>query len=117
MKTDSSLAIALICMQEEPIESVIDPLRSISGPAPICLPRDGERKIFEGAISIRRDDWEEHQPVCDTVVTVYESSGTGSGGGSTKDDLQLRATVYYSKLAAYSEVSIIGFDDLRQVIG
>ncbi len=95
---------------------MIDPLRSVSGPAPICLPQDGERKIFEGAISIRRDDWEEHQPVCDTVITVYESSHPGSEGGPTNDDVQLRAAVYYSKLAAYSEVSIKGFDDLRQVI-
>lgn len=95
---------------------MVDPLHSVSGPAPICLPRDGERKIFQGAISIRRDDWEEHQPICDTVVTVYESSGLDSEAGPINDDVQLRAAVYYSKLAAYSEVSIKGFDDLRQVI-
>eukprot|EP00903_Cladosiphon_okamuranus_P017650 g16254.t1 len=32
-------------------------------------------------------------------------------------DINLRAAVYYPKLAAYAEVSIKGFQDLRQVVG
>lgn len=63
------------------------------------------------------DDWEGHQPGCDTVVTVFESSGPGAQDGPVIDDkINLRAAVYYSKLAAYAEVSIKGFQDLRQVM-
>ena len=103
-------------LQDEPIESKMDPLRSVySGTAKICLPRDGERQVFQGAISMRRGDWEEHQPVCDTVVTVFESSGPGAQDGPDIDDVNLRAVVYYTKSATYAEVSIKGFQDLRQV--
>ncbi|CAM9212025.1 unnamed protein product [Ectocarpus sp. 13 AM-2016] len=94
--------------QDEP---QMDPIRSVSGgAAPICLAQDGERNIFHGAISIRKNDWEEHQPACDTVVTVFLSS-------ALDNESRLRATVYYSKFGAYAEVSIKGFEDLRQVVG
>ena len=101
--------------QAEPIESTIDPVRSVfRGTVQVFLPRDGERKVFQGAISIRKGDWEEHQPVCDTVVTVFESNGPGAHNRPDAD-IYLRAAVFYSKLAAYAEVSIKGFQDLRQV--
>lgn len=88
----------------------MDPIRSVSGgTAPICLARGGERNIFHGAISIRKDDWEKHQPVCDTVVTVFAPT-------ALDDQSCLRTVVYYSKLGAYAEVSIKGFEDLRQVL-
>lgn len=104
-------------LQDESIESKVDPIRSISGTPPTCLPGDGERQIFQGAISIRRDDWEQHQPVCDTVVTVYESFARGTQNDlANNDEVRLRAVVYYSKLGAYAEVSITGFQDLRQVM-
>ena len=70
-------------------------------------------------MSIRKDDWESHQPVCDTVVTVYASSlssPSGVGVGvANDDDVCLRAAVYYAKMGAYAEVTIKGFLDLRQV--
>lgn len=50
------------------------------------------------------------------VVTVFQSSGPGEQDGSDIDDINLRAAVYFSKLAAYAEVSIKGFQDLRQVM-
>lgn len=104
-------------LQDEPIESKLDPIRSEhSGTAPMSLPRDGERKVFQGAISIRRGDWEVHQPVCDTVVTVFESFRPRAQDIPDNDDMALRAVVYYSKLAAYAEVWIKSFQDLRQVI-
>lgn len=83
----------------------------------MCLPAHGERKIFQGAISIRRDDWEQHQPVCDTVVTIYDSSAPSTHNDpAINDEMRLRAVVYYSKLGTYAEVSITGFQDLRQVM-
>lgn len=56
--------------------------------------------------------------MCDTVVTVFASSPSGAGdGGADKDDgVCLRAVVYYTKMAAYAEVTIKDFIDLRQVI-
>lgn len=69
---------------------------------------------------MRIGDWEEHQPMCDTVVTVYESPSGGTGNVEdlvdNNGDLTLRVVVFYAKMAAYSEVSIKGFMDLRQVI-
>lgn len=66
---------------------------------------------------MRKDDWESHQPVCDTVITVYESSSSKKGSGIAEDDkVCLRAAVYYTKMGAYAEVAIKGFEELRQVI-
>lgn len=93
----------------------MDPIRSTIGIARICLPRSGERQVFQGAISMRKEDWEMHQPVCNTVITVYEYSPLTTGSGFD-DEVYLRAAVYYVKLGAYAEVSIKGFEDLRQVI-
>lgn len=52
--------------------------------------------------------------MCDTVATVFESAGPGAQD-DPDIDIILRAAVYYSKLAAYAEVWIKGFQDLRQV--
>lgn len=106
-------------LQESFIDDNVDTIRSIGGTAPMCVPRSDERQVFKEAISMRIGDWEEHQPVCDTVVTVYESlsSGTGVVEDLIDDgDTCLRVVVFYAKMAAYSEVSIKGSIDLRQVM-
>eukprot|EP00904_Undaria_pinnatifida_P005397 jgi/Undpi1/1988/HiC_scaffold_12.g05375.m1 len=118
-KTPSQgFSLKLRC-KEEPIGRSTYVNDFIGGTAPVCLPRQGECKIFARAVSIRKDDWESHQPVCDTVVTVFASSPSGAGdGGADKDDgVCLRAVVYYTKMAAYAEVTIKDFIDLRQVVG
>ncbi|CAN0145147.1 unnamed protein product [Scytosiphon promiscuus] len=100
------------------LEHDVDLLRSISGIAPICLPRDGECVIFRRAVSVKKDDWERHQPVCDTIITVFHSSARGIGDEyPANDQLHLRAAIYYSKLGAHAEVNIDSYDDLRQVVG
>lgn len=66
---------------------------------------------------MRKDHWESHQPACDTVVTVYESSLSEPGVSPAEGDERcLRVAVYYAKVGAYAEVSIKGFVDLRQVL-
>lgn len=97
----------------------MDYIRSTTVATSISLPQFGERRVFIEAVPIRKDDWEAHQPVCDTIVTVYEcpppevSSTTIEGN---EEEIALRAVVYYPRMASYAEVPITGFIDLRQVI-
>ena len=68
---------------------------------------------------MRMGGWEEHQPLCDTLVTVYESltcySETTVGSPDAGGDF-LRAVVYNVKMGASSQVEIKSSEDLRQVI-
>lgn len=110
--------LCLLHPQQECNEDEIGAIRSTPGPTPSSLPRLGERQVFNEAVAIRKDDWEPHQPACDTIITVYEYCSSEAGNARTaanEEETTLRAVVYYPKMASYAEVSITSFVDLRQV--
>lgn len=65
---------------------------------------------------MRNGGWQVPQPVCHTIVTVFESSVSSETGRCIEpDEGWIRAIVYYVKMGAYAQVDIKSFVDLRQV--
>lgn len=95
----------------------VDPVSTTSETIKIHLPGAHECQVFEGAIIMRRDGWERHQPVCDTLVTVYQSLTPAAGTDVVNaEETCLRVVVYCVKIGTYAQASIYGFADLRQVM-
>ena len=67
---------------------------------------------------MRNGGWQVHQPVCHTIVTIFESSASSETSFRClkPDEGCIRAVVYYVKMGAYAQVDIKSFVDLRQVI-
>lgn len=112
------LCFFALCPPQELIADEIDSIRSTPGPASVSLRKPAEHPVFSAAIPMRQNDWEIHQPVCDTVVTVYDASFSGTETAEAndgEDEISLRAAIYCPKLASYTGITITGFEDLRQV--
>ncbi|CAM9513235.1 unnamed protein product, partial [Discosporangium mesarthrocarpum] len=89
-------------------------------PQSVVVARQSEKQVFKEAVKVRIGGWEQHQPTCDVVVTVFESptlGGTPTSSDPTAGTRYLRLVVYYPKIASCADTLINGEKDLREVTG
>ncbi|CAM9112072.1 unnamed protein product, partial [Choristocarpus tenellus] len=98
-----------------------DPIASKNIVESSPLDTEAETCTFKEAIKVRVGGWEQHQPACDVIVTVFESwlsqGITPASTDGIEGDKLFRVVVYNPKLASCAETFIEGKNDLCEVAG